>query len=269
MNKEIEEGLKNIFNAITAKKDEEVSELLYEAIESIKKSEIELDSPDTFNSFINNELKRVSRLIVEGVCEPFTCIYKDKFNFIYTNYDFLERHIRELCTLKEGPSCCADKSRYILKMFLKYSIDGEIPDFDPRLEKYWIPNFGDDEMWINYCNSLYRLYYGKTDTYFNAYNELLQAEKRKFMHFLHTWYMQLENGDILEIGKTWDDKRECPLKYYDKGDYYAVRRRYIKGNNFESYIPEGEEEFLYGNDFVKVYKSVIKNIYYETEAKMV
>ena len=42
MNKEIEEGLKNIFNAITAKKDEEVSELLYEAIESIKKSEIEL-----------------------------------------------------------------------------------------------------------------------------------------------------------------------------------------------------------------------------------
>lgn len=271
MNKEIEKGLESIFKTLSAKSDKEVSTLLIEAMNYIKESKVNLDNPDNFNCFINHKLKRGVELIANNLHEPSVCRDKNKPNFIYANYSFLERNIRQLCILREGSSCCADKSRYILKMYLQYSIDGKIPDFDPNLEKYWIPNFGDNKMWMEYCDSLCSLYYGRTEMYFKAYNDLLQCEIRKFKHLLHRWYLELKDGDVIEIGQTWDDSLDCPLSsYYDKGDFYILNKRFVKDKDFEVFVSEDEEEkFLYGNNYIKLPKSEINKTYYKTEEQMV
>lgn len=272
MNKEIEKSLKNIFNTLTAKSDKEIALLIEETVNIIheNKSKLSLDDPERFNSLINYKINRAIKLITETLHNPSISRDKNKPNFIYANYGFLERNIRELCVLREGSSCCADKSRYILKMFLKYSIDGEIPSFDPNLKGYYIPNFGDNKMWIDYCDSLYSLYYGETESYFKAYNDLLQCEKRKFKHLLHKWYVELDDGDIIAIGQSWDKDLDSPLDdYTDKGDYHIIHKRFVKNKNFEVYVSEDEEEsFLCGRNYVKLPKSLIKNIYYETEEHM-
>lgn len=270
MNKEIEKGLNCIFNSLTDKSNNEISALLEDAIKHLNDSKIKLDNPDNFNCFINHKLKRGVELIANNLHEPSVCRDKNKPNFIYANYSFLEGHIKQLCVLREGSSCCADKARYILKMFLNYSIDGIIPEFDPTLEKYWIPNFGDNQMWMEYCDSLYLLYYGKTEKYFKSYNKLLQSEIRKFKHLLHRWFIELNDGDVIEIGQTWDDKLENPLdNYYDKGDYYIVKKHLVKDKELDAFISDDEEEQFLFNDYIKLPKSMVIKIFYKTEEKMI
>ena len=173
-------------------------------------------------------------------------------------------------TLREGSSCCADKSRYILKMYLNYSIDGTIPEFNPNVEHYWIPKFGDNEMWISYCDSLYGLYYGKTESYFKAYNALLQSEKRAFKHLLHRWYIKLVDGDIIEFAQTWDDRLDHTLdSYADKGDFYLINRRLVQDKDLETFVSEDEEENFLFKGCKKLPKSLIESIYYETEEKFI
>lgn len=273
MSIEIEEGLKCIFNTIATKSDEEVISLLGDAIIYLGKSDIELDDPDNFNHFINFKLNRAVELLANNIHEQSTCIDKNKPNFIYANYSFLESHIEKLCATREGSSCCADKSRYILNMFLKYSINGKIPCFDPNLEKYWIPNFGDNMMWIDYCDSLYDLYYGNTESYLKAYNNLLTCEKRKFKHLLHRWYVELNDGDIIEIGRSWDDNLNCPLdRFSDKGDYHIIYKNLAKEKNFEEYVPAEDDDecsILFAKHYVKLPKSSIKKIYHKTKEQMI
>lgn len=270
MKKELEKGLECILNTISSRNDEEVNKLLTEALIYIKESKMDINNPDTFDCFINHKLKRSVELIANTLHEPSICKNKNKPNFIYTNYGFLERNIRELCTLKDGSSCCADKSRYILKMYLNYSIDGTIPEFNPNVEHYWIPKFGDNEMWMKYCDSLYDLFYGKTESYFKAYNDLLQCEKRQFKHLLHRWYIKFVDGDIIEFAQTWDERLENPLdSYADKGDYYIINRRLVQDKDLETFVSEDEEENFLFKRCKKLPKSLIESIYYKTEEKMV
>ena len=54
-----------------------------------------------------------------------------------------------------------------------------IPE-DEKEHHYWIPNFGTNEQWMNYCDSLYQLFYGNTDSYFEAYLVLLQGKEKDY-----------------------------------------------------------------------------------------
>lgn len=270
MDNEIKQGIIGLFNTLNAESEKEAKNMFNETIEHIKKGKVNINNPENFECFINYKLRKGTKLLVSMLHEPSVCKDKNKPNFIYANYGFLENHIRNLCTLREDSACCADKSRYILKMYLKYSITGEIPIFNPNVEEYWIPNFGDNQMWINYCDSLYELYYGYVKNYLKAYNSLIQCEIRKFKHILHRWYMELNDGQIIEFDHRWDDDTENPLDYADKGDYYIMHKRKVKNKKFDIYEPTDEEKnFLCRKFYVKIPKSKIKQIYKKSEEKMV
>lgn len=270
MDDKMNQCLISLFSALSAKSEEETLKMFGEAINHVKESKINISNPEHFDCFINHKLNKGVKLLASTLHEPSVCKDKNKSNFIYANYSFLENHIRKLCDLREGSSYCADKSRYILKMYLKYSITGEIPDFDSNIEEYWIPNFGDNQMWINYCDSLYELYYGYTKEYLKAYNILIQCEIRQFQHILHRWYMEFNDGQIIEFDQSWDDNKENPLKSYaDKGNFYILHKSKIKNKNFEIYEPKDEEEkFFYRTSYVKIPKSEIKQIYKKSEKRM-
>lgn len=271
MDNEMTKCITTLFNALNAKSDEEARGMFGEAINYAKESKVKINNPENFDCFINHKMKKGIKLLASTLHEPSICKDKDKPNFIYVNYSFLESNIRNLCELREGSACCADKSRHILKMYLNYSITGEIPTFNPNAEDYWTPNFGDNEMWIKYCDGLYRLHYGYTEEYFKAYNSLIQCEIRKFKHILHNWYMEFNDGEIIEFDYSWDNKDQNPLESYaDKGDFYTMHKRKVKNKNFEMYEPEDEEEkMIYRKSYVKVPKSEIKRIYKTSEERMV
>jgi hypothetical protein len=259
-----------MLSSFTAKSNEEAIKLTANALANLEESEYKIDGPEDFDCFImhkvHNGLKVITRTMHEAPSEEIKD--KSKADFIFINYGFLERNIRELCKLREGSSCCADKSRYILKMYLKYSIDGEIPEFNANVEHYWIPNFGDNQMWIKYCDSLYRLYYGDAKEYFMAYNSLIQCKIRKFKHILHKWFIEYTNGEITQFATSWDERTENPLKLYQVGDYYIINKKYTGSIETEPYNPVDEEfKFLYRN-CVKVHKDKVAHIYYENEEKL-
>ncbi|ACA57495.1 hypothetical protein FDC45_15970 [Clostridium botulinum] len=271
MNNEMTKCLTSLFDALNAKSEEEAMKMFGDAINHAKESKVDINNPEYFDCFINHKLKKGIKLLASILHKPSVCKDKNKPNFIYANYSFLENHIRNLCELREGSACCADKSRYILKMYLKYSIDDEVPAFNPNVENYWIPNFGDNEMWIKYCDSLCRLYYGYTEEYFKAYNSLIQCDIRKFKHILHKWYMEFNDGEMVEFDHSWDDRSENPLEgCADKGDFYIMHKGKIKNKHFDVYVTKDEEKkMLYRNYYVKIPKSEIKQIYKESEERMV
>lgn len=270
MNNELGKALECIFNTITAKSDKDMMELLGESMVAIEKSNYNLDNPEKFNIFINHKLNRAIKILASNLHAPSVCRDSNKPNFIFINYSFLENNVRALCELREGSSCCADKSRHILKMFLQYSITGEIPTFNPDIENYWSPNFGDNQMWIELCDGLYELYYGKTEKYLKAYNALLHCEIRKYKHLYHTWYLELNDGDIVEVGQSYDDRLECPVLKSEEQKCYILHKRLVKDKEFELYEPNNEEDcFLLGTKYFKIPYSSVKSVYYETEEKMV
>ena len=269
MNKEIEECLKGIFNSLSAQSEKETKEIFGEAIKKAKESKIDLSDIDNFNCFINHKVDKAIKALANSLHEPSVLKDKNKPNFIYRHSDFLEHNIRQLCVIREGNSCCADKSRHILLMYLKYSITGEIPEFDEAIENYWTPNFGDYQMWINFCDSLCRLYYGYTEEYINAYNALLKAEIRKYKHSVHRWYMEFEDGDLIEYHRSWDDDLDNPLDGdLDKGDFYVMSKLKTGEKEFEDYIPSKDERLLWGL-YVMVPKASVKRIYKSSEEIMI
>lgn len=270
MDKGMEQCITSLFNSLNAKSEKEAMELFGQAINYAGENKAKIKNPERFNIYINHKLNKGVKLLVKSLHEPSICKDKNKPNFIYQNYDFLDAHIRNLCELREGSSCCADKSRHILKMYLNYSITGEIPEFNPNVEKYWLPNFGDNEMWMNYCDSLYQLYYGKTEEYFKAYKALIKCAIRKFKHILHRWYIEFNDGDIIEFHQSWDKSIENPLDtYFDKGEFYILHEFKVKDKEFESYEPVNEEEEFLFNQYVKIPKSDVKEIYKKSEEVMV
>jgi hypothetical protein len=268
MDNEMTKCLTSLFDVLNTKSEEEATLTFGEAIKNLKESKTKIDDPESFDCFINHKLNKGIKILVSTLHEPSICKDKSKPNFIYAKYSFLENHIRNLCEIREGSACCADKSRYILKMYLEYSITGEIPEFDPSIEKYWIPNFGDNEIWIKYCDSLYRLYYGYTEDYFKAYSSLIQYEIRKFKHILHRWFIEYTNGEVIEFTTSWDKRTENPLKTDTEGDYYIINKKYTGTVENEPYNAIDEEfAFLYRH-CVKVHKDKIARIYYKDEERM-
>lgn len=264
----LKECMSGLLNSMVTIEKKESQKLIQDSLEKLKESGFNFSKPEDFNSHLVYKLIRGVNEIAKTMHEAPLKEIKDtnKPNFIYLHYDFLESSIRELCVLRGGHTCCADKSRYILEMYLDYSLTGNIPEFDPSIEHYWIPKFGTYQEWIDLCDGLYKLYYGKTEQYFKSYNTLIQAEKRKYKHILHTWYIKFKDGKCVKVHTTWDERQENPLndECFDKGDYYVVYRKHVKDRNYEVY----EDEDFLTNHYCKVPKTDIDEIYKISEEEL-
>lgn len=268
MENEIEKTLACLFDAIQTENEQESNRLLREAVQYVQNSKRDLHDPEMFNLFIRSKLKDAVEVLATALHEPTVCKDKYKANFIYESYGFLERNIEKLCEMREGSGCSGDKSRYILKMYLNYAITGHIPPNMLQKGEYWKPKFGDNEMWMAFCDSLYRLNYGYTKEYFEAYNILLQCHVAKFCYTIHHWFIEFTDGQIVEFDRTWDEKTENPLNSRDKGDFYLMYGGKFPDKVFEKYIPEPSESFLM-EGYVKIPKSEIVRVFKESNEEMI
>lgn len=269
--KHIEEALFRIFDII-ASEDSDLSEKkITDVIENLAalKDNIYLHNPEEFNLFIVCKLEKILSIIAKSFYEnPIdTILDKNKPNFIFKKYGFLKNNISKLCEERTGSVCSSDKARYIINMYLEYSLTGVIPKDDFLEEHYWIPKFGCNSEWIDFCDGLYQMYYGNPRHYFSSYKVLIESEIRLFKHVLHNWYIRLVNGDVIKLMETWDDSDTNPLysDIYDKGDYYLIKKSCFKETTYTC----ADDTDMILKRFYKVPKTDILDIYKISEEKFI
>ena len=266
-----EEVLNHIFNVITNEEKVASEKAIQSIVNELSAENIKEMNPEEFNwrigDKVNNRLYEIARVLSSTPNQNIK--NKDKPIFIYVNYDFLEENIRNLCIKREGHSCCADKSREIIRMYMEYCLTEKVRLFNPNEEHYYTPNFGTNDDWINYCDGLYELYYGKPEKYIKTYYTLLQSEIRKYKHILHKWYIEFKDGEIIKFTNSWDDNISNPLEndYFDKGDFFIGNKKIFKHKGFEDY--DNNKDRIINNQFCKIPKSTIKQIYKKSEEVMV
>lgn len=93
--------------------------------------------------------------------------------FLIKHSQFVERHFEVIISNKEGFACCADKSRTINNMLLKFLLTGEeiLWDYDAKYT-FHMPRTvftNHIEIW-EFFEAIYFLYYGNSEKYISLMN---------------------------------------------------------------------------------------------------
>lgn len=128
-------------------------------------------SPEEFNLEVYYAIDGILRSIVSEAIKKSAWDKKTSaILFIYENYHFVESNIQKFIEIREGHSCEADKSRWLIKSLVKYYSKGEKIDMRIGKKCFWKPHFWTAKQWITLFDALVGLYYGN----FNEYMLFLQ-----------------------------------------------------------------------------------------------
>ena len=56
----------------------------------------------------------------------------------------------------DSSACCMDCGRFIANAYVKYALDGTLPDMSIGERCYWKPEFGSAEAWMEFCEAVVR-----------------------------------------------------------------------------------------------------------------
>ena len=174
----MEKELKNILESILNEDSEKVKKDVKELEEALEQTKYDFHDADVYDTIFVYQIRKIIREIANKYIG-----FEDtsgKAEFIYTNYNFVSSHIRKLLEMRTNGSCSADKTRTIISAYLKYLENPENKSIDFTKESFAYPKFGTTNEWIDFCDSLFYLYYGNPEKYFHNYSNLLKAEIRKY-----------------------------------------------------------------------------------------
>lgn len=228
MESEISKVLNKLFENLE-KETDDLNECYYgKFVENLKNYPYDFNNPDVFNSLVMSRIESVSQYVAKNIMEEKTdnSSDMDKLVFLYTNYDFLIHNIRALIGSKSGLSCVGDQVNFILDCY-RYMLLGKNNNHsDFENESYSHPKFGTYESWMNFCNGLYELYYGRPNNYRITYDILYQSPIRQFKHIQHDWFFNLKHQSdkkyLLET--TFDDDIRNPLEKTSE-DYILISKK--------------------------------------------
>lgn len=172
----IEETLTYIISTLSS--DNETKINYGEIIKKFRHSGYDLDNPDTFNVMINYQVEQILGLVASELSPPpYNLANLEAIKFLFLNYTFLETNIENLITKREGHCCCSDKAGHILEAYMDYLIRDFIPEMKED-RHFYVFNFGEYKDWFDFCDGLFRLYYGNNEKYLLTYKKLLESEIR-------------------------------------------------------------------------------------------
>lgn len=274
---ELSKTIKSIFDAIINNQEKENESIVNNIIKNNDSLKIDLlNNPENFSCFISHKMNNILSYLVNQNNLNVNHITlsnnnKNKYAFVFTQYNFLANNIEHLCSLREKGGCDCDKSRYIIDMYLQFIISDNIPETKKEKDNYWIPNFGNNKEWIEFCDSLYDLFYGYPEKYFAIYKKLLTCKIRKYKHTLHHWFIEMKTGDKIEYAQTWDTDIKNPLDndIYNKENCYLVLKKYCKNKKFAEINNSERNMYELLNSYYKIPKTDIDKIYKESEEVLV
>lgn len=181
--KDFESMMSNMLQALAnSTNNEMVRKYNHEIQTTILKYGKFLKDPSTFDSLINHELSEILDVCVLNLYPELEDNSFYRMSFLYQQYHFVELHLENFIEQNEGSPCSADKAKWILEQYRTYIISKEIPTFKVEKKDWWKPKFGTGEQWMNLCDSLQGLYYGKPIKYLESIQSLLEVlEKNKIV----------------------------------------------------------------------------------------
>lgn len=229
MEHEMNEIIEGILDGFDQSNKDTYDKLIFKTVSDLRETGYDMKDPDVFNTILAFKQDNLMELIVEELHEP--CKNKEnqhKANFVFTHYSFLENHIRKLIESRSGSCFVADISHSIIKKYLEWLISGKMDEIHIEIESFWVPKFGMYTDWFIYCDALYELYYGLTEHYLVAYENLLKCEIRKYKHLQHDWFMKLVDAEPFQFNTTYDDYVKNPLNgYCTLNNTYLIRKKVI------------------------------------------
>lgn len=268
MEKEIVNVIEELISAFNAENDAAYGTVIEHTITELNASGHNFGDPDTFNTIFmfqqNNVITAIAKQFHELCKNPRN---ESMANFVFTNYQYLENHIRVLIESRCGGSCVADRSRTIIREYLKWLVTDELHEFDTEKDHYWLPKFGTYKEWFDYCDSLYRLYYGHTEDYLKMLLKLQAEVKiRRFKHQQHDWNLKLKGAEAFVFMKTYDERTENPLQneHFESETRYLIPSRTIP-DKLKARFTDSGKEGIKGCSLRAINKSEVENIYFETK----
>jgi hypothetical protein len=174
----VKEALTDIFSSIISSSENETRINYGEIIKKLRHSGYDLHNADTFNVMINFQIEQILGVVASELSPaPYNMENLNKIQFLFLNYDFFETNIEKLITKREGSCCCSDKTGHILEAYHDYLVRGFVSELN-EARSFYIFNFGTYQDWLDFCDGLFRLYYGDNEKYLVTYKKLLESELR-------------------------------------------------------------------------------------------
>jgi len=141
---------------------------------------IEKREVDGFQLFVMHPVESVFQQIVRASLK--SSPQSDEKMLRYAEFIFLhageiENHYERLFHKIEGNACCADKSRTIMKLLLRFFLEGKEIKFNYEQEyTYHLPKkiFKTHEEIVEFFYGLHEFHYGSPDRYIKAFAEVLK-----------------------------------------------------------------------------------------------
>jgi hypothetical protein len=154
--------------------------------EAIEKNPAFFEYLTNINTTLMDDLSTIEAMLIYPLKQLIEVSLKGKYGDditsstldIVLHWSFYENHLEKLIDKFEGYGCVADKSRSLLRKYLKGKLEGIEPDFSEGRKEYWEPKFGSIEQWMSYIEALMFLRYGKVENYLSAYLSLHEAGKK-------------------------------------------------------------------------------------------
>ena len=175
-NKEFEKGLKSLLINISKRleKEDRESPIFKHMSKNIKY----LKDPNEFDVMAIYPIRRIIQTFVKTQFKKGNNLAESS----YTNYNFFESNISELCSQFYGTGCSVDKARTLLRFAIQWKEIGIMPEFNWK-QKYTFhyPKIGTMKQWMNFIEGLNRLLYGYNKEYLFALNLLMKEHRKRFI----------------------------------------------------------------------------------------
>ena len=140
------------------------------------KAKKSLNDPEDFYFITSYEYQQMLETLIKQVYPNLSEDVFYKICFLYKHYSFIEHQVTSLIKILDGWICSHDKVSWIIKNYLNYILTGNIKEKSMEY-KYWEPEKGSMEDWMDFCDSIRHLYYGKMNMFLPHYKKLIEKKK--------------------------------------------------------------------------------------------
>lgn len=172
---------------------------------------------------------------------------QSNIEFLYEHYGFFKKHIEKIILEYEGFSCSADKSRWIIKTYLKYLQTNRVPKVEEK--KYWHPKMLDVGLWMNWLDTFIFIYYGDEIQYVgfkkeikDIYKALLEEESKE----LDSKFRKEERLQSF----SYDEENKKERIYTYEADEYGTAKIIVNDKNevFYQFYLKNEDRYAKSSD---------------------
>lgn len=175
--KDIKQGLESLVKGIILAENKKTEETYGKTLdEMIWKYGEKLKDPQKFHLYVQFPITKALKLLVSKLYPGVTGTRLSRLAFLFSHYNLFEEHLESIIRSKEGSACEGDKSRWLLECYVRYLTTGETPNMTDSEKAYWKPKFGTGQEWMDFCDSLMKLYYGYFQDYLIALENLISEK---------------------------------------------------------------------------------------------